>query len=216
MLKEIRVISWVAICACACGLFQGLRSSFSSCKSRNRQLKMEMAPYKQPHRSNVPGNLFVDQSCIDCDVCRWMCPTVFSAYAGRTIVTNQPQNVDEKAQAYAAMISCPVGAIRTRNADPLVKQILQSFPIPIDEEKIPGVMHCGFHSALSYGATSYFIHQPNQGNVLIDSPRYHTKLADRFEALGGIKYMILTHIDDVADHVKWKQRFPEMQRIIHR
>ena len=28
--------------------------------------------------------------------------------------------------------------------------------------------------------------------------------------------MILTHRDNVADHAKWKNRFPDLQRIIHR
>jgi len=35
---------------------------------RERQgiVKMELAPFKKSRSQNVPGNLFVDESCIDC------------------------------------------------------------------------------------------------------------------------------------------------------
>ena len=36
------------------------------------------------------------------------------------------------------------------------------------------VMHLGFHSALSFGATPYFIRRPG-GNIMIDSPRFNAK-----------------------------------------
>ena len=37
---------------------------------------MEIAPFKKSRKQNAPGNLYVDESCIDCDVCRWMSPNV--------------------------------------------------------------------------------------------------------------------------------------------
>lgn len=39
---------------------------------QKRSLTMEIAPFKKPRRQNAPGNLFVDESCIDCDVCRYV------------------------------------------------------------------------------------------------------------------------------------------------
>jgi hypothetical protein len=45
---------------------------------------------------------------------------------------------------------------------------------------------------------------------------FPNRLADTIEAEGGLALMVLTHRDDVADHAKWKQRFPAMQRAIHR
>ena len=53
------------------------------------------------------------------------------------------------------------------------------------------------------------------GNWLIDSPRYVERLASRFEERGGIRFIFLTHRDDVADAQKWAARFGSI-RIIHR
>ena len=43
-------------------------------------MTMKAAPFKRPRAQNVPGNLYVDESCIDCDACRWICPSVFNRY----------------------------------------------------------------------------------------------------------------------------------------
>lgn len=59
----------------------------SACK---RNLCMKIAPFKQPRINNAPGNLFVDESCIDCDVCRWMCPDIYSRKGIKSIVHTQP------------------------------------------------------------------------------------------------------------------------------
>lgn len=67
--------------------------------------------------------------------------------------------------------------------------------------RIPGVYHLGYHSVQSYGATPYFIKRKD-GNIMIDSPRFNSHLADTIEEEGGLKYIILTHKDDVADHKK--------------
>uniref|UniRef100_A0A0E0K797 Metallo-beta-lactamase domain-containing protein n=1 Tax=Oryza punctata TaxID=4537 RepID=A0A0E0K797_ORYPU len=80
-------------------------------------------------------------------------------------------------------------------------------------QNFQGVYLCGYHSQDSYGATSYLITHPH-GNILVDSPRYTTKLADNIEKLGGARYMFLTHRDDVADHRKWAERL-KCERIIH-
>jgi formate hydrogenlyase subunit 6/NADH:ubiquinone oxidoreductase subunit I len=55
-------------------------------------LRMDMAPFKKPRAQNSAGNLFVDESCIDCDVCRWMCPSVFSRIGVKSAVYFQPLN----------------------------------------------------------------------------------------------------------------------------
>jgi hypothetical protein len=91
-----------------------------------------------------------------------------------------------------AMVACPVGSIRTHRPDALVKTALADvFPAEIDPVRIPGVrdrltvvpqtvsfplkvMHLGFHSPLSFGATSYLI-KSAQGNVMIDTPRFHPR-----------------------------------------
>ena len=57
-------------------------SSSSSALKRRRSvggvMTMNVAPFKRPRAQNVPGNLYVDESCIDCDACRWICPSVFN------------------------------------------------------------------------------------------------------------------------------------------
>lgn len=51
---------------------------------------------------------------------------------------------------------------------------------------------------------------------MIDIPRYNSKLANTLELEGGVQKIIVTHSDNIADHQKWKDRFPNLQRIIHR
>jgi 4Fe-4S single cluster domain of Ferredoxin I len=65
-------------CACRAG------------RGRLAVLAMEIAPYKMARAQNIPGNLFVDESCIDCDVCRWMCPGSFERKGIKSAVTRQP------------------------------------------------------------------------------------------------------------------------------
>ncbi|MGB5768342.1 MAG: ferredoxin, partial [Crocosphaera sp.] len=36
-----------------------------------------MATIEKRRSENIPGNFYVDSTCIDCDTCRWMSPTVF-------------------------------------------------------------------------------------------------------------------------------------------
>jgi glyoxylase-like metal-dependent hydrolase (beta-lactamase superfamily II) len=65
----------------------------------------------------------------------------------------------------------------------------------------------------SFGAASYFIQRPD-GNILIDSPSSTSCLVDRLDELGGVKYLYLTHRDDVADHQQFHDRF-KCDRILH-
>lgn len=116
-----------------------------------------------------------------------------------------------------ALLSCPTASIGTVTKPTDIKQVQQTFPLLVEDN----VYHCGYHASASYGAASYFIQRP-EGNILIDSPRFTPPLVKRLEALGGIKYLYLTHQDDVADHQKFQQHFqcdqPDgmaMQRILH-
>ncbi|PNH04377.1 hypothetical protein TSOC_009466, partial [Tetrabaena socialis] len=62
-----------------------------------------------------------------------------------------------------------------------------------------GVYYTGWASEDSFAGCAYLVVRP-QGNILVDSPRFNPVLARRLEAMGGVKYMFLTHRDDVGDH----------------
>lgn len=168
-----------------------------------------MAQLKQRRSENQSGNFYVDQSCIDCDTCRWMASEVFYRAGEQSAVYHQPSNETEQLQAMQALLSCPTASIGTVEKPHDIKIVHQSFPILIEDN----VYHCGYHSESSFAATSYFI-QREDGNILIDSPRFAPPLVKRLEALGGVRYLYLTHRDDVADHQKYHDHFG-CDRILH-
>jgi glyoxylase-like metal-dependent hydrolase (beta-lactamase superfamily II)/ferredoxin len=161
-----------------------------------------MAHLKNRRPQNVEGDIYVDTSCIDCDTCRWMVPSVFNREGGMSAVYHQPATDAERLAAFQAVLSCPTASIGTVEPPQEMKAAQASLPIPIAEN----VYHCGYHSEKSYGAASYFI-QRAEGNILIDSPRFAASLVKRLEALGGVRYLYLTHRDDIADHQHWHQHF---------
>jgi glyoxylase-like metal-dependent hydrolase (beta-lactamase superfamily II)/ferredoxin len=166
---------------------------------------------------NIEGDIYVDSSCIDCDTCRWMAPTVFSQSGEMSAVYHQPilhgrrsaNDPDERLAAMQALLSCPTGSIGTLEKPYDIKQAQASFPLLVAEN----VYHCGYHSEQSYGAASYLIQHPD-GNILVDSPRFTPPLVKQIAAMGGIKYLYLTHRDDVADHQKFHEHF-NCDRILH-
>ena len=168
-----------------------------------------MATLQQKRTENSAGNFYVDSSCIDCDTCRWVAPQIFNRQASQSAVYHQPDTDGEELAAMQALLACPTASIGTVEKPTGIKQVQQTFPIPVENN----VYYCGYHSADSFGAASYFIQRP-EGNILIDSPRYAPPLIKQFKAMGGVKYMYLTHQDDIADHQKFHERFG-CERIMH-
>jgi len=168
-----------------------------------------MAQLKQRRAENTSGNFYVDRTCIDCDTCRWMAPTVFNRAGTQSAVYRQPESETEKRQALQALLSCPTASIGTVEPPKEIKAVQQSFPIPIADS----VYHCGYHAENSFGATTYAIAR-SQGNILVDSPRFTRPLVKRLEEMGGVRYLYLTHQDDVADHQKFRDHFG-CDRILH-
>ncbi len=168
-----------------------------------------MAHLKARRPENVEGDFFVDNSCIDCDTCRWMAPEVFSREGDMSAVHTQPTTPEQRIQALTALLSCPTASIGTVALPNDIKRAQEQLPQIVEGN----VYHCGYHSEKSYGAASYFIQRP-EGNVLIDSPRFTPPLVKRLEAMGGVKYLYLTHRDDVADHGKFRSHFG-CDRILH-
>lgn len=161
--------------------------------------------------TNVAGNFFVDATCINCDTCRQLAPHSFEEVGEFSAVTRQPEGDERLQQAYQALLACPVGSIGTESSDNRqLKSAMSSFPLLLEE----GVFYCGFNSEKSFGANSYLVQHPD-GNWLIDSPRYIKHLVDAIERNGGLRYIFLTHEDDVADAARYAARFGAT-RIIHR
>ncbi len=158
---------------------------------------------------NVPGDFFVDSSCIDCDACRQIAPSVFDAVGDQSVVVRQPRDAAERLDAEKALIACPTASIGTGTKHDL-RAAIAAWP----EEIAEGVYRCGFTSERSFGAFSYLIRR-DAGNVLVDSPRFNLPLARNLETLGGVALMVLTHVDNVADHAKFHRRFG-CERLIHR
>ncbi|MEM8615026.1 MAG: ferredoxin, partial [Cyanobacteria bacterium P01_H01_bin.105] len=161
-----------------------------------------MAQLKARRSENVAGDLFVDSSCIDCDTCRWMAPKMFSRDGEMSAVHRQPTTSEERILALKALLSCPTASIGTVTPPKEIKQVQTQLPDLVTDN----VYHCGYHSEKSYGAASYFIQRP-EGNVLVDSPRFTPPLVKQLEAMGGVRYLYLTHRDDVADHSKFRDYF---------
>ncbi|MCC3414830.1 MULTISPECIES: MBL fold metallo-hydrolase [unclassified Microcoleus] len=158
---------------------------------------------------NISGNFYVDSSCIDCDTCRWMAPEVFTQAGEQSAVYQQPTNETASMRGLAALLSCPTSSIGTVEKPKNIKEVQQNLPALVTDN----IYHCGYHSEKSYGAASYLIVRP-EGNILVDSPRFVPPLVKNIEAMGGIRYLYLTHRDDVADHQKYREYF-ECDRILH-
>eukprot|EP00980_Cylindrotheca_fusiformis_P003906 scaffold867_cov112-Cylindrotheca_fusiformis.AAC.4 len=187
---------------------------------------------------NTNGPLYVNDKCINCSACSLFAPSVFHRSKKRAVhaVYHQPSNEKELEESRAALRACPVAAIRLenqafrshRNMEPLTAEeehivatisdsSQESFPRKVSPN-IPGVYFVGYHNSKSFGATPYLIETKNHGWILMDSPKYSKKSVETIESLTGSKgptYMVLSHVDDTADHGKWKGHYPTMKRIFH-
>src|ERR1044072_1840521 len=160
---------------------------------------------------NVPGDFYVDESCIDCDACRQIAPTVFRDHGEQSSVYRQPRTEAEVLGALKAIVACPTSSIGTTR-DYAARLGVEAFPERLDAN----VYFCGFTAESSFGAWSYLVVRPKAegGNILIDSPRFTRPLVRKIEALGGVRTIFLTHRDDVADQDKLARHF-SASRVIH-
>lgn len=159
----------------------------------------------------MPGDFYVDESCIDCDACRQIAPTVFRDHGEQSSVYRQPRAEGEVLGALKSIVACPTSSIgTTRDYD--ARLGVAAFPERLDEN----VFYCGFNAESSFGAWSYLVVRPEDegGNVLIDSPRFTRPLVRRIEELGGVRTIFLTHRDDVADQEKYARHF-KASRVMH-
>jgi glyoxylase-like metal-dependent hydrolase (beta-lactamase superfamily II)/ferredoxin len=170
-----------------------------------------VANLQQRLPQNVGGDFFVDATCIDCDTCSQLAPSVFHDHGEQCSVYHQPENDQEVRLALMALVACPTGSIGTTEKHDAHIGI-DAFPSLVSAN----VYFCGFTSEASFGGWSYLIVRPDSegGNVLVDSPRFASQLVRRIESMGGVKRMLLTHQDDVADHQLYTEKFG-CERIMH-
>lgn len=167
-----------------------------------------MANIKRKLQSNIEGQYYVDNSCINCDACRKFAPKHFSDSGEFSYVEAQPTNRKEELAVQRALLSCPTNSIGMLEKENL-KEARDTLPLLLKDN----IYVCGHNDRSSFGAETYFI-KSTKGNWLVDGPSFNKDLCKKFHALGGLKYIYLTHRDDVADAHKWAREF-NASRIIH-
>jgi ferredoxin len=82
------------------------------------ELLKKMADAANKYPENVDGKFYVDDQCIDCDLCRETAPANFRRNddGGHSYVYKQPESPEEEALCKEAMEGCPVEAIGSDGA----------------------------------------------------------------------------------------------------
>jgi ferredoxin len=72
-----------------------------------------MADKENRYALNTPGEFYVDDQCIDCDLCRETAPANFKRDddGGHSYVFKQPETDEERKLCEEALAGCPVEAI---------------------------------------------------------------------------------------------------------
>src|ERR687888_55136 len=137
---------------------------------------------------NAPGDLFVDETCIECDTCRELAPDVFgSLESGQSFVERQPSDDPTWRRALHAVVSCPTASI---GAERSAKEAARDLPVLLE-----GSVHrCGYSSESSYGAQSYFTRR-NEENTRRAPPGSPPPVVGRIEEGGETRPLFLPHRD---------------------
>lgn len=159
-----------------------------------------MARLAERHPGNAPGDWYVDDRCVACDVARQHAPDLITATdGGQSVITRQPATPGEEMALWRAALACPTRSIGTtsrRTAPPRV------FPMQV----APGVFLCGHNDLRSFGAHAWLVPQARDP-FLVDAPHWNRTLARAIEDVGGIDHVLLTHRDDIADAQRYAEHF---------
>ncbi|ANW21630.1 MBL fold metallo-hydrolase [Streptomyces clavuligerus] len=150
--------------------------------------------------ARAPG-WYVDDRCTDCDVARQLAPGLIGR-AGRTSrVLRQPRDAAEEQALHRAAFACHTRSVRPPSGplDPAA----DPYPLALDET----VLLCGHNSSRTAGANSYLLRRPGGGLMMIDTPRWSASLATRYERLGPVTDVLLTHQDHAAHGRTYADRF---------
>ena len=91
-----------------------------------------MAVFVNRYPENVPGKFYVDDQCIDCDLCRETAPDNFTRNedGGYSYVYKQPTSPDEEDLCKGRREGCPVEAIGSDGVEPAAVSPAQPSPQP--------------------------------------------------------------------------------------
>jgi len=221
--------------------FLGLTSQAESFSPKRRSLGpafLRATPKRL--EDNVDGVLYVNDRCINCSACANFAPMNFKRATGDAahVVYHQPSNETEILDSRAAMAACPVAAIRVETEAyrhhrgmeslmdheiELAKKMalspkLNGYELPFPRPLTHNVWYLGHHNEKSFGATPYLLYTSNNQWVMIDTPRFGNSAILAVKSLtgpNGPDYLVLTHVDDTADHGKWADEFPSLRRVFH-
>ncbi len=143
----------------------------------------------------------VDERCMNCDVSRQLAPGLIGEENGRAVVLRQPRGQTEARQIHAAAHACPTRSIRPPAGR--LEPGLDPFPLALDDT----VHLCGHNSPHTAGANSYLLRRADGTSMMVDTPRWSTSLATRYEALGPLTDVLLTHRDHAAHGRRYADRF---------
>jgi ferredoxin len=78
-----------------------------------------MADKDNRYAQNIQGAYYVDDQCIDCDLCRETAPANFKRDedGGHSFLYKQPESEEERALCEEALAGCPVEAIGSDGAE---------------------------------------------------------------------------------------------------
>ncbi|GAA3088894.1 MBL fold metallo-hydrolase [Streptomyces rectiviolaceus] len=147
------------------------------------------------------GGWQVDGRCMNCDVARQLAPDLIGEVDGRAVVLHQPHSQSEIRQIHTAAHACPTRSIRPPTGR--LDAALDPFPLALDDT----VYLCGHNSPHTAGANSYLLRRADGTVMMVDTPRWSTSLAARYEALGPVTDILLTHRDHAAHGRRYADHF---------
>lgn len=154
---------------------------------------------RQRNPLTAPGNWFIDTACIDCGAACDVAPGLIVERDGHSVFARQPETPEELLMAWRARLLCPTASVRT--VQPVAA------PAHIFPEHMAGdIYRLGYNARTSYGAHSYLVRR-EAGNVMVDSPRWASRVVAQLVEWGGLSDILLSHCDDVADAHRYAEHF---------
>ncbi|UFQ19780.1 MULTISPECIES: MBL fold metallo-hydrolase [Streptomyces] len=150
---------------------------------------------------------YVDERCTNCDVARQLAPDLIHEVDGRSELLRQPRDAAEERRVRAAAFACHTRSIRP--ATGRLDDQWDPYPLPVDgtDEAGAAVLFCGHNSTRTAGANSYLLRRPSGNLLMVDTPRWSETLAARYERIGTVTDVLLTHRDHAAHGRRYADRF---------